>query len=206
MSGYTKQDWNNGTIYRIFVKSKENANFSPVIDVPIDIAQSELNGKVFIGVENFVLERELINTNFGTNPSRMHSQDQTLIDAWSLQRYVQLRSVQLPPDIDFTTSAVTDSGSNSQIFARLPLKTDYFRESGTLHPLQPRVTGDYDLQKSGILYEMSNNPNAISNGRMRIELLNETGQQWPISAGDDSCPIRAFTFTLVIYKPRNTYN
>lgn len=53
-----KEEWNNGTIYRIFVQRTPNAT-SNIIDVPVDIAQSDLTGKVFIGVENYCLDRRL---------------------------------------------------------------------------------------------------------------------------------------------------
>jgi len=201
MSGYTKQDWNNGTIYRIMVQSKINDNFSPVIDVPIDIAQSELTGKVFIGVENFCLDRQLHN-DAATSPAKLGTQNQTKIDNWSETLYLQLRSVSLPPDVDYTTDATTQVGKNTQIFARFPLPTEYIRESSTKHAMVPRVTGTFNLQKDGILYEMSNNPNAISNGRMRIEVISDANVLWNTTLA----PIRKLFFTLVIYKPRNTYN
>ena len=44
-------DWNNGTIFRAFIRTDE-VN----VDAKLDIGQQELNNKVFIGVENMVLK------------------------------------------------------------------------------------------------------------------------------------------------------
>lgn len=201
---FTKQEWNNGTIYRIFVSKTESYAGSPYIDIPVDIAQSELTGKVFIGIENFVLDR-----NLGSSLTNFHGQNQAHINFWAAMQYLLLRSYNLPADIDYSTYADTNEGSNSRIFARLPLKTEYLPKEGQLHPMIPRVTGDYSLNKDGILYEMTNNPLAISNGRLRVELLNTAGSPftWEDAPGaDDIVPIKNFAFTLVIYKPRNSYN
>jgi hypothetical protein len=202
---FTKQEWNNGTIYRVFVSKTDSYAGSPYIDIPVDIAQSELTGKVFIGIENFVLDREL----GGGSLADFHGQDSDFIDFWAAQQYLLLRSYNLPADIDYSTYAATNEGSNSRIFARLPLKTEYLPKEGVIHPMVPRVIGDYSLNKDGILYEMTNNPLAISNGRLRVELLNTAGAPFFWSGATDigdKVPIANFAFTLVIYKPRNTYN
>ena len=200
-----KEEWNNGTIYRIFVSKTDSYAGSSHIDIPVDIAQSELTGKVFIGIENFVLDRELGSDSL----TNFHDQEVDHIEFWAAQQYLLLRSYNLPADIDYSTYAATNEGSNSRIFARLPLRTEYLPKEGALHPMIPRVMGDYSLNKDGILYEMTNNPLAISNGRLRVQLLNTAGTPFfwkDAPTVGDQVPIANFAFTLVIYKPRNTYN
>ncbi len=43
-------EWNNGTIFRVFVASISGKS---TINTRVDIGQMELNNKVFIGVENY---------------------------------------------------------------------------------------------------------------------------------------------------------
>ena len=215
---FTKQEWNNGTIYRIFVQRSLDAETN-IIDVPVDIAQSELTGKVFIGVENFCLDRRLAPLPSGGaadyDPSNLGAQRPSLINNWSFAQYLQLGSINLQPDIDYTTDEASNIGRNTTVFARFPLETRY-TEKETLqtgstpplpttqdrHPMIPRVTGTFSLNKDGILYEMTNNPHALSNGRLRIQLIDDDSDPWDLTA----FPIHNLMFTLVIYKPRNTYN
>jgi hypothetical protein len=113
-----------------------------------------------------------------------------------------LASVHLPPDIDFTTNEITGQGSTTQVFARLPLEIHHQQKSGGDFVIDPRTSHHFPLNKDGILYEMTNNPNAISNGRMRIYLQKANNSSWDMT----NTPIYNLSFTIVIYKPRNTYN
>ena len=200
-----KEEWNNGTIYRIFVQRGINAT-SNIIDVPVDIAQSELTGKVFIGVENFCLDRRLApKSDF--NISKLQDQTSQLVNNWAQVQYLQLRSVNLPPDIDWTAAEDGSLAQNTQIFARLPLDAQFigpntWGNAGTHYTMNPRASGFFPLNKDGILYEMTNNPNALSNGRLRIQLVDNNNGPWDLT----NYPIYNFQFTVVIYKPRNTYN
>lgn len=49
---------------------------------------------------------------------------------------------------------------------------------------------------------MTNNPHALSNGRLRIQLVDNNNGPWDLT----QYPIYNLAFTVVIYKPRNTYN
>ena len=57
-------EWNNGTIFRVFVnigdKTADTVDASvgvdPNVDVKVDVAQQELTGNVFIGIDNFVIK------------------------------------------------------------------------------------------------------------------------------------------------------
>ena len=204
---FTKQDLNNGTIYRIFVKLGDTVDAkdvtSNIIDVPVDIAQSELTGKVFIGVENYCLDRRIIKTDVaGGRPlTRFDNQDDTLIEQWASVQYLQLQSINLPPDIEFTAVEKSQTGQNTQMFARIPLQTMYGRITANKFYMFPRSAETFPLTKYGILYEMTNNPHALSNGRLRIQLLDDNGP-WDLT----KYPIYNLAFTIVIYKPRNTYN
>ena len=169
-------EWNNGTIFRAFI----NSGTQTTVDCKLDIAQQDLNNKVFIGIENFVLKPDL-----STAP---------LIAYWDLVKYIQLESIQLTPYIDYTcqnagtTIENQNNSRNTSIFARMPLI-----------PLNDNTFGiDRVLAKGSILYEMRNNPNALSNGRLRFNILDETG-----ALVQD---ILSFAFTLVVYKPDNNYN
>lgn len=193
-----KEEWNNGTIYRIFVQRDINAT-SNIIDVPVDIAQSDLTGKVFIGVENYCLDRRL--GPVGTGLTDFDNQDAGLREAWAKVQYLQLQSVNLPPDIDFTTAEQTQTGANTQFFARIPLQTLYSGNQNNSY-MVPRSAETFSLNKDGILYEMTNNPHALSNGRLRIQLVDDANGPWDLTTN----PIYNLQFTVVIYKPRNTYN
>lgn len=200
-----KEEWNNGTIYRIFVQRDVNAT-SNIIDVPVDIAQSELTGKVFIGVENFCLDRRLAPV-ADFNIAKLQDQTSQLVNNWATVQYLQLRSINLPPDIDWTAAEDTNTGQNTQIFARIPLDAQFIHPvsggaGGSHYVLNPRAAGSFPLNKDGILYEMTNNPNALSNGRLRIQLVDNNNGPWDLT----NYPIFNLQFTIVIYKPRNTYN
>ncbi len=49
---------------------------------------------------------------------------------------------------------------------------------------------------------MTNNPNALGNGLLHIQLIDNNGKPWDLV----NYPIRNLQFVIVIYKPRNTYN
>jgi hypothetical protein len=68
--------------------------------------------------------------------------------------------------------------------------------------MAPRSAETFPLTKDGILYEMTNNPHALSNGRLRIQLVDDNNRPWNLT----TYPIYNLAFTVVIYKPRNTYN
>jgi len=196
-----KEEWNNGTIYRIFVQREKNAT-SSIIDVPVDIAQSELTGKVFIGVENYCLDRRVTpddETNYPLTNFNAQSADRR--EKWASVQYLQLQSINLPPDIDFTAMEDTQTGRNTHIFARIPLQTMFSGNTNNNY-MFPRSAETFPLTKDGILYEMTNNPHALSNGRLRIQLLGDDNGPWNFT----DHPIYNLAFTIVIYKPRNTYN
>jgi hypothetical protein len=200
-------DWNNGTIFRAFIRT-DKVN----VDAKLDIGQQELNNKVFIGVENMVLK-----PNVSDNDPEV---TEFLQDFWSTTSYIQLESFQLPPYIDYTSNNIASSGStvdnslrcrNTSIFARFPLIA-----SPTLGDFQRTTEAtfalDRVLNKDSILYEMINNPHALSNGRFKFRILSEEGLPLPQTFTTDTgtvVPVRlinSFSFTLVIYKPDNKYN
>jgi len=177
-------EWNNGTIFRVFVVS---GSPSSTINTKVDISQMDLNNKVFIGVENFVL-RPAVET-----PEKQ--------DYWSEQAYIQLQSNNLPPFIDYSTynDPITIPSSNTRIFCRIPLiATPTLGNSLLTTPAQFAL--DRVLNKDSILYEMINNPSALSNGNLNIRILDVIGQPIP----DEY--ILGIAFTIVIYKPSNRYN
>lgn len=200
------EEYNDGTIYRIHVQRGLSLT-SNVIKVPVDIAQSELVGKVLIGLESMCLDRELYENNT-INLLNLQAQQGNLRANWANVQYLQLASVSLPPDIDYTTQEAYDTtpayGRNTQIFARVALPLDIIRraETNTNNFLNPRVAVNYNLGKNGILTEMTNNPNALGNGMLHIQLIDNNGNPWNLT----DYPIRNLQFVLVIYKPRNTYN
>jgi hypothetical protein len=200
------EEYNDGTIYRIHVQRGLSLT-SNIIKVPVDIAQSELVGKVLIGLESMCLDRELYENNT-VNLLNLASQQSNLRANWAAVQYLQLASVSLPPDIDYTTQeaygTTPANGRNTQIFARVALPLDIIRrqDSNTNNFLNPRVAVNNNLGKNGILTEMTNNPNALGNGLLHIQLIDNNGKPWDLV----NYPIRNLQFVIVIYKPRNTYN
>ena len=193
-------EWNNGTIFRIYI----NAGTDPVVDCKVDIGQQELNNNCFIGVENFVLKPNVSNADGAITNA--------LQDYWAKTSYLQLESFQLAPYIDFnsqnagTADQNRDESRNSTVFARLPLVA-----SPTLGNQQQTTEAtfalDRVLNKDSILYEMRNNPMALSNGRLRFRMLDQDGkliQGTGALLGVDL--IRSFSFTLVVYKASERYN
>jgi hypothetical protein len=176
-------EWNNGTIFRIFINSFDES----IINTKVDISQQDLSNKVFIGVENFILEPDI-----GTIEKEQYWKDTT---------YLQLQSLNLPPYIDYTShvDSINQATGNSSIFARLPLIPIPIIHSspGTTYV---KYGVDRILNKNSILYEMINNPNALSNGNLNIRILDQNSEIIP------SGYIAAFSFTIVIYKPSNNYS
>lgn len=194
----SQQEWNDGTVFRTHVRLVDVDGQSHYT-VPIDIAQGELNGKVFMGIELINVFRDLNGT------MAFDQATDQLTQTVALQKYHAVRDVyffesfQLPPDVDF--SATTGAGSNTQVFARVPVPFHYMNKVGsgeTEGCYNHSTVGYWPLSKNGILYEMSNNPNALSNGRLQFRIVDYSGQ--PIKN------VVQLAFTLVIYKPRNTYN
>ena len=189
-------NWNNGTIFRAFIRTdKTNA------DAKLDIGQQELNNKVFIGVENMVLKPRVSDDDPDITA--------VLQDYWSAVSYIQLESYQLPPYIDYTSNNIVTTGEteveeqqrcrNTSIFARLPLIASPTLGDSDL-TTEATFALDRVLNKDSILYEMINNPNALSNGRLKFRILDERGVAIPVGY------IKSLSFTLVIYKPDNKYN
>ena len=178
-------EWNNGTIFRAFINSGPQRE----ITCKLDIAQEELTNKVFIGVENFALRPDVSTGE--------------LQDYWARTKYIQLESFQLTPYIDFTSQnngqplENANNSRNTNVFARLPLIASPTLGSQLL-TTAATFAGDRVLNKDSILYEMRNNPNALSNGQLRFRIVDENG-----NLVED---ITSFAFTLVIYKPDNEYN
>lgn len=231
------EEYNDGTIYRIHVK-RGLSLLSNVISVPVDIAQSELVGKVLIGLESIVLDRELYHDPVDTGPNpptpgfryppyadqyvnlrNLPQQIDRLANNWCDIEYMQFRSITLPPDIDYTTQegytkttvennveiteTISPDGSNSRVFARVALPLGLISKSSTTQAfVDPRTAINNNLGKNGILTEMTNNPNAISNGMLHIQLIDDDNEPWNLN----DYPIRNLQFVIVIYKPRNTYN
>ena len=181
-------EWNNGTIFRALI----NSGTQTTVDCKLDIAQQDLNNKVFIGIENFVLAPNTGNA--------------ILLTYWQTVKYLQLESVQLTPYIDFSSqNADTDikndeKSRSTSMFARMPLI-----DTGTIDGVL-RFSADRVLNKTSILYEMRNNPMALSNGRLRFRLLDESGDLIGSKLDQQELPMTSFAFTLVVYKPDNNYN
>jgi hypothetical protein len=177
-------EWNNGTIFRVFVVS---GSPSSTINTRVDIGQMDLNNKVYMGVENFVLRPDV------TTGAKQ--------DYWSNATYVQLQSNNLPPFIDYSTfnDQLNLPANNTRIFARIPLVATPTLGNAALTTLA-QFAVDKVLNKDSILYEMINNPSALSTGNLNIRVLDVLGQSVPENY------ILGLAFTLVIYKPSNKYN
>ena len=197
-------NWNNGTIFRTFVRCD-----NPTNDCKLDIGQQELNNKVFIGIENYVLKPNVEGIDDASTAF--------LQDFWAGTSYLQLESYQLPPYIDYTSNNIgtfderNQNSRNTTIFGRLPLIASPTLGNSQL-TTEATFACDRVLNKDSIMYEMINNPHALSNGRFKFRILDEAGNIIPSQALDDSDNlvsvnfIKSFSFTLVIYKPDNKYN
>ena len=150
-------EWNNGTIFRCFISGD-----ATTIDAKLDMGQQELNNKVFIGIENYVLKPTV---EFGGDTVI----EDLLQKFWAKTTYIQLESYQLPPYIDCTsqnieTDEVKKYARNTTIFGRLPLIASPTL-GNALKTTESTFASDRVLKKDSILYEMINNPHALSNGR-----------------------------------------
>jgi hypothetical protein len=151
-------EWNNGTIFRVYVTSNDES----IINAKVDISQMELNNKVYIGIQNFMLHPDV-----STDEKK---------DYWSNSTYIQLQSLNLPPFIDFSTylNPLNFNTGNTRIFSRLPLiAVPCLGDSQITTPA--RFGLDRVLNKDSILYEMINNPSALSSGNFNIRILDQDG-------------------------------
>lgn len=201
-------DWNNGTIFRAFIRTDK-----VIVDAKLDIGQQELNNKVFIGVENMVLKPKVSDDDLQVTA--------LLQEFWSSTSYIQLESYQLPPYIDYTSNNIVNAGEteveeqlrckNTSIFARFPLIAVPTLGDSQL-TTEATFALDRVLNKDSILYEMINNPHALSNGRLKFRILDEQGRPIPDFAFNENSErvsvdyIDSLSFTLVIYKPDKKYN
>lgn len=211
-------DWNNGTIFRVFASIGDNSQptvdanvgVPSDLDIKVDIAQQELTGNVFVGVENFVIKPRVSNADQGV-------QDE-LQNYWATRTYIQMESFQLAPYIDYTSIEKTAPNSleenqnlsrNTQVFARLPLIATPTLGNAEL-TTEATFASDRVLNKDSILYEMRNNPFALSNGRLKFRLLDQNGEPIrtrtrTLGTNVDINFLYSLSFTLVVYKPLETY-
>ena len=177
--------WNNGTIFRVYVLGTNASIVNGTLTTKVEIDQQLLTGKVFIGVENMIL-KPVVNTN-------------ATQDYWATQSYLQLQSINLPPYIDYSTfPEIVARSDNTKIFARVPLQAIPVLANSAAG-VESRFCFSQVLNKNSIMYEMLNNPNALSNGRLTIRFLNSAGQAVPDGY------INNVIFTLVIYKANDGY-
>jgi hypothetical protein len=205
-------EWNNGTIFRCFISGD-----TPSIDAKLDIGQQELNNKVFIGIENYVLKPTVGFEDPDLAPEVILLVQNELQNFWAKASYIQLESYQLPPYIDYTsqnieTEEVEKYARNTTIFGRLPLIASPTL-GNAVKTTESTFASDRVLNKDSILYEMINNPHALSNGRFKFRLLDQAGKLIPesVTVAGQAMPvpvkyIKSLSFTLVIYKPDNKYN
>ena len=181
-------DWNNGTIFRVYIVASIAEIINSTFTTTVNIDQQILNGKVFMGVENFILE-PIVNTNLTR-------------DYWATLPLIQFSSINLPPYIDYSSyPAFFKKSENTKIFARIPLiLTPTLGNSATPAVNEVRFGFNQLLNKDSIIYEMLNNQNALSNGKLTIRVLDIGGD--PIPDGY----INNIYFTLVIYKPNDRYS
>jgi len=215
-------DWNNGTIFRVFVNIADKSPVSATapadlkkgvpleIDCKVDIAQQELTGNVLLGVENYVVKPR---TQHGTA-----SVQTALQNYWASRSFLQFESFQLAPYIDFTSQLDTQANSvlaqesnsadsrNTQVFARVPLIATPSLGNAQL-TTEATFAGDRVFNKDSVMYEMRNNPLALSNGRLRFRVLDENGVPIPRinTSGEDVSYLKGLAFTLVVYKPNEKY-
>ncbi len=181
-------EWNNGTVFRVYVAALGADIVNGVVNCKVNINQQLLNGKVFIGVENMVLAPDL-----STNDKK---------DYWAFDTStIQLSSINLPPYIDYSSfsSSIDKESSNTSIFFRTALTIiDTYTHSN--NDKQLRFGFNQVFNKDSILYEMINNQNALATGNFYIKILDTFGDAIKTDYID------YITFTLVIYKPNNKYN
>ena len=182
-------DWNNGTIFRLYVVVNQASIINSTFTTTVNIDQQLLNGKVFMGIENLIL-KPVVNT----APKQ---------DFWAVMPLLQLSSINLPPYIDYSSfpNAIARS-ENTKIFARIPI-TIIQTIPNSILPVgvsETRFGFSQLLNKDSIIYEMINNPNAVSNGKMTFRVLDSSGNGIPDGY------ISFLYFTLVIYKHSDNYS
>lgn len=180
-------DWNNGTIFRVYVVASNSNITNSTFTTTVNIDQQLLNGKVFMGIENLILEPIIT-----PNAAR---------DYWASLPLIQLSSINLPPYIDYSSfPASFKKSENTKIFARIPLLlTPTLANSASPAVTEVRFVYNQLLNKDSIIYEMLNNQNALSNGKLTIRILDPIGDAIPDGF------INFLYFTLVIYKPNDNY-
>lgn len=181
-------DWNNGTIFRVYIVVNQASIINSTFTTTVNIDQQLLNGKVFFGVENMIL-KPVVNT----APKQ---------DFWAVMPLLQLSSINLPPYIDYSSfpDAIARS-ENTKIFARIPITILPTIPNSLPTPVsETRFGFSQLLNKDSIIYEMLNNQNAISNGKLTIRVLDSSGNGIPDSY------INFLYITLVIYKPSDKYS
>jgi hypothetical protein len=178
-------DWNNGTIFRVFIVSRNVNIINSTFVATVNIDQQLLTGKVFMGVENVIL-KPVVNI-------------PTALDYWATMPLIQLSSVNLQPYIDYSSyPELVGRSENTKIFARVPLlAVPTLTNSAGL--FEARFSFSQVLNKNSIVYEMLNNPNALSNGKLTIRVLDSSG------GGIPDGYINFIYITLVIYKPNENY-
>lgn len=179
-------DWNNGTIFRVYIVASNSNITNSTFTTTVNIDQQLLNGKVFMGIENLILEPIV-------TPA-------AALDYWASLPLIQLSSINLPPYIDYSSfPASFKKSENTKIFARIPLTlTPTLVNSGATS--EARFVFNQLLNKDSIIYEMINNQNALSNGKLTIRILDPLGDAIPDGF------INFLYFTLVIYKPNDNYS
>lgn len=212
-------EWNNGTIFRVFVNVSDNVGVGDnnlgvpeEIDCKVDISQQELSGNVLMGIENFVVKPRVEYAGDAATQTALQNY-------WAKKRFLQFESFQLAPYIDFSSQNDTQSNQlvaqelnsansrNTQIFGRIPLiATPTLGNANQI--TEATFAGDRVLNKDSILYEMRNNPFALSNGRLRFRILDETGapiERFRLTGQVEKSYLLSISFTLVIYKPSESY-
>lgn len=181
-------DWNNGTIFRIYIVAFDTNIINSTFTTTVNIDQQLLNGKVFMGIENLILE-PIVNT-------------QPKNDYWASSPLIQLSSINLPPYIDYSSFPdFVNTSQNTKIFARIPLiLTPTLSLFVTPEVSEARFVFNQLLNKDSIIYEMIDNQNALSNGKLTIRVLDAGGGLIPNGY------INGLYFTLVIYKPNDNYS
>ena len=179
-------DWNNGTIFRVYIVVNSASIINSTFTATVNIDQQLLNGKVFFGVENMIL-KPVVNT--GAKQ-----------DFWAVMPLLQLSSINLPPYIDYSSfSDAIARSENTKIFARIPI-TIIPTIPNSIPVTETRFGYSQLLNKDSIIYEMLNNQNALSNGKLTIRVLDSSGNGIPDGY------INFLYITLVIYKPSDKYS
>jgi hypothetical protein len=181
-------NWNNGTIFRVYVVASTNDIKNSTFNTKVNINQQLLNNKVVMGIENLVLYPSL-----DTDNKKNY---------WANVAMIQLASLNLPSYIDYTSVSEDIPGGmagNTSVFGRIPLILASSLPTVT-NNVVPRFIYNHTFNKDSIMYEMLNNPNALANGNLNIKILDETGNNIPNDF------ILSLSFTLVVYKPDNKYN